>query len=152
MCMAEKADWKVPAAVGFALIAITFTDISPEGPWNDKTFTSGSLGLIGLYLVYTAWFRLTFSKRGFVPTMDMWQNPAESSKTVMTVGVVILGISYAIGRIDFFPEPAGLVLSLVGLLVTTNGIYVWLSSSGPLSPEKETANLSNNNQINPEEE
>ena len=87
-----------------------------------------------------------------MPTMDMWQNPAESSKTVMTVGVVILGISYAIGRIDFFPEPAGLVLSLVGLLVTTNGIYVWLSSSGPLSPEKETANLSNNNQINPEEE
>ena len=39
-----------------------------------------------------------------MPTMDMWQNPAESSKTVMTVGVVILGISYAIGRIDFFPS------------------------------------------------
>ena len=152
MCMAEKADWKVPAAVGFALIAITFTDFSPEGPWNDKTFTSGSLGLIGLYLVYTAWFRLTFSKRGFVPTMDMWQNPAESSKTVMTVGVVTLGISYAIGRIDFFPEPAGLVLSLVGLLVTTNGIYVWLSSSGPLSPKKESGYMSNNNQINLEEE
>ena len=152
MCMAEKADWKVPAAVGFALIAITFTDISPEGPWSDKTFTSGSLGLIGLYLVYTAWFRLTLSKRGFVPTMDMWQNPAESSKTVMTVGVVTLGISYAIGRIDFFPEPAGLVLSLVGLLVTTNGIYVWLSSSGPLSPKKESGYMSNNSQINLEEE
>ena len=76
----------------------------------------------------------------------------KSSKTVMTVGVVTLGISYAIGRIDFFPEPAGLVLSLVGLLVTTNGIYVWLSSSGPLSPKKESGYMSNNNQINLEEE
>ncbi|MGB1549633.1 MAG: hypothetical protein ACPHA0_04710, partial [Candidatus Poseidoniaceae archaeon] len=38
----------------------------------------------------------------------------------------------AVGRIDFFPEPAGLILSLIGLLVTTNGIYVWMSTAGPL--------------------
>lgn len=130
--MGGKAEWRGFAALGSILVGITFTDVSPAGPWNDSTFTSGSLGLIGMILLYLAWFRLTFGVKGVVPTMDMWKDPEETSKLVMLTGIVILGISYAIGRIDFFPEPAGLVLSLVGLLVTTNGIYVWLSTSGPL--------------------
>ena len=69
--------------------------------------------------------------------MDMWKDPEGTSRLVITVGLVILGIAYAVGRIDFFPEPAGLILSLIGLLVTTNGVYVWLSTAGPLSSEEE---------------
>ena len=130
--MGAKAEWRVFAAIGTILVAITFTDLSPEGPWNDSTFTSGSLGLIGLMLLYLAWFRLTFETKGVVPTMDLWKDPEGSSSTVIGVGLVILGIAYAVGRIDFFPEPAGLILSLIGLLVTTNGIYVWMSTAGPL--------------------
>ena len=114
----------------------TFTDLSPEGPWNDSTFTSGSLGLIGLMLLYLAWFRLTFETNGVVPTMDLWKDP-EGLLHVIGVGLVILGIAYAVGRIDFFPEPAGLILSLIGLLTTTNGVYVWMSTAGPLSSEEE---------------
>lgn len=135
--MGAKAEWRVFAAIGTILVAITFTDLSPEGPWNDSTFTSGSLGLIGLMLLYLAWFRLTFETKGVVPTMDLWKDPEGSSSTVIGVGLVILGIAYAVGRIDFFPEPAGLILSLIGLLVTTNGIYVWMSTAGPLSSEEE---------------
>ena len=135
--MGAKAEWRVFAAIGTILVAITFTDLSPEGPWNDSTFTSGSLGLIGLILLYLAWFRLTFETKGVVPTMDLWKDPEGSSSTVIGVGLVILGIAYAVGRIDFFPEPAGLILSLIGLLVTTNGIYVWMSTAGPLSSEEE---------------
>ena len=90
-----------------------------------------------MMLLYLAWFRLTFGVKGVVPTMDMWKDPEATSKLVIITGIVILGIAYAIGRIDFFPEPAGLVLSLVGLLVTTNGAYVWLSTAGPLSGEEE---------------
>ena len=56
---------------------------------------------------------------------------------MIVTGLVILGIAYAVGRIDFFPEPAGLILSLIGLLVTTNGVYVWMSTEGPLSSEEE---------------
>ena len=135
--MGAKAEWRVFAAIGTILVAITFTDLSPEGPWNDSTFTSGSLGLIGLMLLYLAWFRLTFETKGVVPTMDLWKDPEGTSSTVIGVGLVILGIAYAVGRIDFFPEPAGLILSLIGLLVTTNGIYVWMSTAGPLSSEEE---------------
>jgi len=90
-----------------------------------------------MILLYLAWFRVTFEKPGVVPTLDLWKDPESSSKLVITTGLVILGIAYAIGRIDFFPEPAGLVMSLVGLLVTTNGLYVWLSTAGPLSTEEE---------------
>ena len=135
--MGEKAEWRGFAAIGVVLVAITFTDLSPEGPWNDSTFTSGSIGLIGLCFVYVAWFRMTFEKRGLVPTLDLWNDPAGTSPLVIVTGLVILGIAYAVGRIDFFPEPAGLILSLVGLLVTTNGIYVWMSTEGPLSSEEE---------------
>ena len=135
--MGAKAEWRVFAAVGTVLVAITFTNWSPEGPWNDATFTSGSLGLTGMMLLYLAWFRLTFESKGVVPTMDMWKDPEGTSPLVIGVGLVILGIAYAVGRIDFFPGPAGLILSLVGLLVATNGVYVWLSSAGPLSREEE---------------
>lgn len=135
--MGEKAEWRGFAAIGVILVAITFTDLSPEGPWNDSTFTSGSIGLIGLCFVYVSWFRMTFEKKGLVPTMDLWNDPAGTSPLVIGTGLVILGIAYAIGRIDFFPEPAGLILSLVGLLVTTNGVYVWMSTKGPLSSEEE---------------
>ena len=135
--MGAKAVWRVFAAIGTILVAITFTDLSPEGPWNDSTFTSGSLGLIGLMLLYLAWFRLTFETKGVVPTMNLWKDPEGTSPSVIGVGIVILGIAYAVGRIDFFPEPAGLILSLIGLLVTTNGVYVWMSTAGPLSSEEE---------------
>ncbi len=135
--MGEKAEWRGFAAIGVVLVAITFTDLSPEGPWNDSTFTSGSIGLIGLCFVYVAWFRMTFEKKGLVPTLDLWNDPAGTSPLVIVTGLVILGIAYAVGRIDFFPEPAGLILSLIGLLVTTNGVYVWMSTEGPLSSEEE---------------
>ena len=138
--MGAKAEWRVFAAVGAILVAITFTDLSPEGPWNDSTFTSGSLGLIGLMLLYLAWFRLTFETKGVVPTMDLWKDPEGTSSTVIGVGLVILGIAYAVGRIDFFPEPAGLILSLIGLLTTTNGVYVWMSTAGPLKDRLDLPN------------
>ena len=135
--MGEKAEWRGFAAIGVILVAITFTDLSPKGPWNDSTFTSGSIGLIGLCFVYVAWFRMTFERKGLVPTLDLWNDPAGTSPLVIVTGLVILGIAYAVGRIDFFPEPAGLILSLIGLLVTTNGFYVWMSTEGPLSSEEE---------------
>ena len=135
--MGAKAEWRGFAAAGAILVGITFTDLSPEGPWNDATFTSGFLGLVGIALIYLAWFRLTFETTGVVPTLEMWKDPEGTSPLVIGVGLVILGIAYAVGRIDFFPEPAGLILSLIGLLVATNGLYVWMSTAGPLASEEE---------------
>jgi hypothetical protein len=138
--MGAKVEWRLFAALGLALVSITFTDISPAGPWNDSTFTSGTIGLIGMLLLYLAWFRITFGIKGIVPTMDLWKDPEHTSALVVITGLVILGIAYAVGRIEFFPEPGGLVLSLVGLLVTTNGVYVWLSTAGPLKEQLDSQN------------
>lgn len=90
-----------------------------------------------MLLLYLAWFRITFGIKGVVPTMNLWKDPERTSSLVVITGLVILGIAYAVGRIEFFPEPGGLVLTLVGLLVTTNGVYVWLSSAGPLASGEE---------------
>ena len=135
--MGAKAEWRLFAGLGLVLVGITFTDLSPAGPWDDSTFTSGTIGLAGILLLYLAWFRVTFGIKGVVPTMDLWKDPERTSTLVIITGLVILGIAYAVGRIEFFPEPGGLVLSLIGLLITTNGAYVWLSSAGPLSSEEE---------------
>lgn len=119
------------------MVGVTFTDISPAGPWNDPTFTSGTIGLVGLILLYMAWFRLTFNQTGLVPVVDKWHDPQKSSIRVMVTGLVLMGLAFGVGRIEFFPAPAGLIVSLVGLLVLLNGVYVWMISAGPLSEEEE---------------
>jgi len=101
--MGDNTNWKILAVLGLIFVGITFTDLSPDGPWNDETFTSGSIGLVGLILLYMAWFRFTFDQNGLIPTSDLWQ------------------------------EPAGIFMTLIGCLTLTNGVYVWLSVVGPLS-------------------
>ena len=135
--MGAKAEWRLFATLGLLLVGITFTDASPAGPWDDSTFTSGALGLSGMMMLYLAWFRVTFGIKGVVPTLDLWRDAEGTSPRVIVSGLVILCIAYAVGRLDYFPEPAGLILSLIGLLVTTNGVYVWLSTAGPLASHEE---------------
>lgn len=129
--MGRKTEWRIHATIGLLLVAITFTDLAPSGPWGDSTFTSGSAGLVGLCLLYMAWFRLTFDIDGLVPTLDRWNDPVKNSPKVVGVGVAIMGLAYGAGRIGIFPRPAGLILALIGLLTITNGAYVWLSTAGP---------------------
>ena len=80
-----------------------------------------------------AWFRFTFNREGLVPTMDLWKNPEKTSLRVIATGIVMMIGAYIIGRVDFFPEPAGLIVTLIGTLTLTNGVYVWMSVTGPLS-------------------
>ena len=139
--MGRKTEWRIHAGIGFVLVASTFTKIAPAGPWGDESFTSGSIGLVGLCFLYVAWFRLTFDVRGIVPTIDRWQNPAGTSPKVIGVGLVIMAIAYGAGRIDFFPDPAGMIIGLIGLLTIANGLYVWMTTVGPLSTDKEVVEV-----------
>jgi len=72
-----------------------------------------------------------------IPTIDLWSNPDKSSIQVIIAGIVFLALGFSFGRIDFFPEPSGLILTLVGTLVLTNGVYVWLSVVGPLAEKND---------------
>lgn len=130
--------WEAWAGVGTLLIAQTFLDVVPAGPWGNAAMGAGFLGLLGVACLYIAWFRRTFSTSGLLPTSDLWQDPAGTWPKVVAVGGVFLVLSYLAGRDEvdaWMPEPAGLVLSLVGLLVVLNGVYVG-AITGPLSEEE----------------
>jgi len=138
--MATQTDpeWKVHAAIGTILLIDTLTlKLAPAGPWGADSFTLGLIGLTGLTLLYMAWYRLTFKRKGLVPWMDLWKDPESSSRAVIATGLALIASAWLAGNIvqDSLPKPTGLILTLVGLLVLLNGIYVYLSL-GALSNEK----------------
>jgi len=130
--MATQAapEWKVQATIGSILLLNTLTlKLAPAGPWGTESFTLGLIGLTGLTLLYMAWYRLTFNRKGLVPWMDLWQEPETSSRSVAAVGLAIIAVAWLAGNVveEVLPKPTGLILTLVGLLVLLNGVYVYLS-------------------------
>jgi hypothetical protein len=83
---------------------------------------------------YVAWYRLTFKRKGLIPWLDQWQTPKESSPKVFALGIATIALAWASGNPlqEYLPNPTGLVLMLVGLLISLSGIYVMLST-GPLA-------------------
>ena len=118
--------WVGWAVAGVLLVLQTFVDVVPDGPWGSAAIGRGGLGLIGLGCLYLAWFRRTFGD-GFLPTLDRWQDPRSTWATVVAAGLLALLLARASGlgwMPAAWPEPAGLVLSLIGLLLLLNGLYV----------------------------
>lgn len=118
------------AVIGFA----------PAGPWDSSSFTLGIIGLAGLCFWYVAWYRMTFGRKGLIPWLDRWQNPVRSSRQVLVAGVATLALAWVAGNPaqPHLPDPTGLVLMLVGLLISLSGIYAILAS-GPLADSPEEA-------------
>ena len=124
---------------GSALVLQSFTSMAPVGPWDSASFTRGVLGLTGLIMLYIAWFRYTFGIYGVAPTVDRWRSPQTSWLRVVVFGLACLVMTRAIRLFDsdgVFPDPAGLLLALIGVLSIMNGGYVWLITSGPLLEEE----------------
>jgi hypothetical protein len=125
---------------GLLLVGQTFTDLAPNGPWDSASFSRGVLGLAGMLALYLAWFKRTFGIYGVAPTVNRWASPSTSWLNVIVFGLACLVATRVIRLVDgsgFFPEPAGLLLALVGFLALMNGGYVWLITAGPLNDEEE---------------
>ena len=117
----------------------TFTTLAPSGPWDSPSFSRGVLGLLGLMMLYAWWFKRTFGFYGVSPTVNRWKDPATSWSSVVVFGLVFLVITRLLRLVDrdgLAPEPAGLLVMLVGVLALMNGGYVWLITSGPLLEEE----------------
>ena len=125
---------------GTVLVMQTFTNVAPPGPWDSSSFTRGVLGLLGLILIYLAWFNHTFGMVGVAPTVNRWSSPETTWLQVVVFGLACLVLTRIIrwGDSDgFIPEPAWLLLALIGFLALMNGLYVWLITNGPLVDEEE---------------
>ena len=130
MATPAAPEWRAHAGIGIILLLDTLIlNLAPTGPWNSESFSLGIIGLTGLTLLYVAWYRLTFQRKGLVPWMDLWKDPERSSRSVIAAGMAIIAAAWLAGNVveEAVPKPAGLILTLVGLLVLLNGIYVYLS-------------------------
>ena len=130
MATPAAPEWMAHAGIGIILLLDTLIlKLAPTGPWDSESFSLGVIGLTGLTLLYVAWYRLTFQRKGLVPWMDLWKDPERSSRSVIAAGLAIIAAAWLAGNVveETVPKPAGLILTLVGLLVLLNGIYVYLS-------------------------
>jgi hypothetical protein len=92
--------------------------------------------MAGLSMGYVAWYRYTFRRKGLIPWIDLWESPDESVRLVFAASVATLTLAWVSGNQlqPYLPEPTGLVLILVGLLLALQSIYVFLIL-GPLSED-----------------
>ena len=134
----EEVDGSVPAIIGSLLILNTMIlDFSFPGPWDSESFTLGIIGMTGLGFWYVAWYRFTFKRKGLIPWLDNWANPEKSSKQVLATGLFTIILAWLAGNPlqAYLPEPTGLVLLLIGLLISLSGVYSMLAL-GPLADSK----------------
>ena len=124
-----------PAIIGSILLLNTMIlGFSFPGPWDSESFTLGIIGMAGLGFWYVAWYRFTFNRKGLIPWLDNWENPEKSSKQVFATGLLTIILAWLAGNPlqEYVPEPTGLVLLLIGLLISLSGAYSMLAL-GPLS-------------------
>lgn len=126
-------------ASGLVFLSLAFFEFLPAGPWLDASFSRGMSGLLGLALIYLSWYEYTFGVLGVVPSIERWKNPQSTWKIVVGVGLGFIGLSWVSGKTsarDTLPEPSGILLLLIGLLVTYTGLYAYLVTDGPLKEEE----------------
>ena len=131
----EEVYGSVPAIIGSLLILNTMIlGFSFPGPWDSESFTLGIIGMTGLGFWYVAWYRFTFKRKGLIPWLDNWENPEKSSKQVLATGLLTIILAWLAGNPlqEYVPEPTGLVLLLIGLLISLSGAYSMLAL-GPLA-------------------
>ena len=127
-------------ASGLVLLSFSFFEFLPAGPWLDASFSRGISGLLGLLLLYLSWYDHIFNDIGVIPAIEKWKHPESTWKSIVVVGLVVLGLSWVSGNMgvgDVLPEPAAMLLMLIGLLITYTGFYAYLVTKGPLKNEEE---------------
>ena len=137
----EQIDIRFEVISGLILVLNTFSfGVGFAGPWGDVDFTRGVLGLIGLMLLYRAWYARTFGFHGIIPSLHLWSKPYQSISRILLASIATLMLSWLIGNSmlqSLFAEPTSLILTLLGMLMLLMSIYARLVFVSGLSDEEE---------------
>ncbi len=128
------SDTRLQALFGIILVSQSMFDwSSPQGPWNDPSFTRGAIALAGCVLLYSACFQLVFGQKVWIPYLRLWRvRPESISKLTGGAGAITILAAVAMGNDSTLPPTFSLFSLLFGLLLLLYAAYAWLVISGPL--------------------
>ena len=125
----EQIDIRFEFIIGLILVLNTLSfGVGFAGPWKDVDFTRGVLGLIGLTLLYRAWYARTFGFHGIIPALNLWSKPHQSISRILLASIATLMLSWLIGNSmlqSFFAEPTSLILTASLSLLQFVSIHRW---------------------------
>nr|AIE98731.1 hypothetical protein [uncultured marine group II/III euryarchaeote KM3_07_G11] len=138
--MGEKIEMdkaRLNALIGIVFVCQSmFVWSSPEGPWNDPSFTRGVIALVGCGFLYSAGFQMLFRKKGWIPYLRLWKTePTSIAKITGVAGVVTIVAAVGMGNDSTLPATFSLISLLFGFLLLLYAAYAWLVISGPLREE-----------------
>mgnify|MGYP004179934375 FL=1 len=139
VCPMESKRKEILLAGGLVFLSFSFFEFLPAGPWLDASFSRGVSGLVGLSLLYLSWYQHVFDEIGVLPSIHLWKRPESTWKIVVGFGILVLAFAWFSGNTslgDVLPEPAPMLLALIGLLITYTGFYAYLVAEGPLKEEE----------------
>ena len=122
--------WAAPISIGSIItIDVLFIGWAPSGPWEDRSFSLGVLGIFGLFFIYLGWFRWKFGDDGFVPWISLWSDVPRSGRLLLMSGLMTILITWSVIADSAFPPAGGLILNLIGSLLMLQGAYAILATS-----------------------
>tara|TARA_B100001750_G_C15303442_1_gene493495 strand:- start:287 stop:712 length:426 start_codon:yes stop_codon:yes gene_type:complete len=141
--MAKEPEWRWQLVVGLICVAQSFVEWNtPEGPWQEQSFTRGVIALVGLGFVYVAKYRWQFRKDGLIPYLKIYRcKPQQIAMVSVVDGLAAIALILLLKNISengvFVPVPASLILLLYAMLMFLHAAYAWLVIEGPLRDEEE---------------
>ncbi|MDC3291007.1 hypothetical protein OAV27_00775 [Euryarchaeota archaeon] len=141
--MAKEPEWRWQLVVGLICVAQSFVEWNtPEGPWQEQSFTRGVIALVGLGFVYVAKYRWQFRKDGLIPYLKIYRcKPQQIAMVSVVDGVAAIALILLLKNLSengvFVPVPASLILLLYAMLMFLHAAYAWLVIEGPLRDEEE---------------
>lgn len=126
------------AGIGVVLVLQSFLDGGPAGPWNDASFTRGLGALTGGILLYIAWYRCQFKRKGLIPYLHMWKDVRGAVPKLALAGAgftIMARVMGTLSPIDI-PDPMLMIVLLMGILLLLLSAYAWMVT-GPLGDEEE---------------
>ncbi len=141
--MAKEPEWRWQLVVGLICVAQSFVEWNtPEGPWQEQSFTRGVIALVGLGFVYVAKYRWQFRKDGLIPYLKIYRcKPQQIARVSAVDGMAAITLILLLKTLSendvFVPVPAPLILLLYAMLMFLHAAYAWLVIEGPLRDEEE---------------